>query len=1472
MKIRMAEAIQEYNNQYDQLTGKDHNLGDDSEWKQTQDNLERSEHKIGAVQKALDKLTAHRDKLLAKKAELDLLPDVAKIQAQQTKAQGELSSLQSKLNKLSVKSFSNQLDTINTKIKDTTERFSIAAKQAASLKFVDEDSENWDKLSKFVQEQDTINKEQDKTLTNTIANLKLQEQELQDRLNTALSKRRTKNNNEIIDSLTTQLNDTKAELDRAVDKLNILSVNQKLVKDYKKSMKQAFDTQGSDYSGGGFKNRKSLKQDNNWQIAQQSRLETFAIDKNTKVIPDSVIADLERQKQQIKEKILAIKEERKKALKGTNEKNKIGLELENTDTHISKANAEMKRVTTETANWRNRLKEVEAEILYLEQEMAKLQGDANINPTETEFESDAMKPFNQDLDEANRKWGAMGGFMSRAKAKLAGIKGYMKQTTIFTRIWHKVWQNIYSQIASLINPLNVFKRAWNDWINRAENKAWANTFDVIKYNLVTVIAPLLEWCANLALKFFAVVNVFTKKWAGVDLFDKSAWQLDKIKKGMGQLTASFDELHSSTDNPDENNTMFDKGIDPNSLISDDLKAKLEGWADNIAKAFAKVKEWWSKAWNWIKEHPILAALGAITLGALLNKLGLGGLLGKLCSWVFKGLWGLVKGAWNIVKWLGPKIWSGIKWVAGKLTDPNTWKSVGTFFKGIGTKLSTFLGKGLYTGMNGATVTMGKFLGGVAMVAGGTILAGKSAIDAGKNWMDYNNTQKAVRIGGVALGSAMAGVGAVLLGASGPVGWAVAGAVALGAFCVGMAQTQDGIGSVKDETEKWQAANEKLQQANQNLYQANENYIGQLGQLEALERQTGESGEALFKAVRDGKMSVDDMTAAQLQVYNAYVNTKKAADDLAEAQRIQKEAAAEEAEAAIRVEIANAKKSKSYDEVARSIKDSWEKGTISTEKARELMERAMGGMSEDARKEFMEKFPGYITEGLNPEKYQSGWRKLGSWFSTKFSELGNRLKGEWTTVGNSIADGWKEGGVAGAVKGFFSGLDRSTANSINELYNLKATEDDLKKSSEELAVAQQKQAEQQAKVNDLEKKTGQSASDLYGKIKDNSIAYNDLTEDEKLLVNEYYNLQQAMKTTDECALNNVKNMASIDLQAAQTSGDYTTFIDNLIAANERGEIDTQEMQTLMAQAYANLDYDAKQTFMEKIPENMRQGIEDSSKEYQGKWSQLGDWLRGCWEGIKGKAQEWWGNISGTIGGKVEEIKTKAVTKFNELKDKAKDKWEEIKGKASEKWEQIKNSAIGQKVKEIYTNTKSKFDEIKNTLSTQWETLKTKASTAWNNIKSSIVNAAKGAWEKAKGWFNKIGEGIKNAWEGLKGLGERIGNGITGKGWKTNSEIASYAVGTNYVPNDQLAYIHKGEAVVPAKYNKPYRGTAEENGDTRLLDSVNQLTNQVRQMQEVVNQGIRVQGQFVQRGSDLVATVERATNKMSNSVLNNKVYAR
>ena len=105
-------------------------------------------------------------------------------------------------------------------------------------------------------------------------------------------------------------------------------------------------------------------------------------------------------------------------------------------------------------------------------------------------------------------------------------------------------------------------------------------------------------------------------------------------------------------------------------------------------------------------------------------------------------------------------------------------------------------------------------------------------------------------------------------------------------------------------------------------------------------------------------------------------------------------------------------------------------------------------------------------------------------------------------------------------------------------------------------------------------------------------------------------------------------------------------------------------------------------------------------------------------------------------------------------------------------------------------------------------------------------------------------------------------------KGKFQFKSYDVGTNYVPSDGLAYLHQGEAVIPKKYNQPYQPTDYSGMESAL----NNLTQQVAQINNQVNQGIAVKGQFVQRGNDLVATVEKANNRLKNNVLNNKVYAR
>lgn len=57
------------------------------------------------------------------------------------------------------------------------------------------------------------------------------------------------------------------------------------------------------------------------------------------------------------------------------------------------------------------------------------------------------------------------------------------------------------------------------------------------------------------------------------------------------------------------------------------------------------------------------------------------------------------------------------------------------------------------------------------------------------------------------------------------------------------------------------------------------------------------------------------------------------------------------------------------------------------------------------------------------------------------------------------------------------------------------------------------------------------------------------------------------------------------------------------------------------------------------------------------------------------------------------------------------------------------------------------------------------------------------------------------------------------------VPSYDVGTNYVPEDQLAYIHKGEAVIPKKFNsQEYFGNGNEETNSLLeqvIDAINNI---------------------------------------------------
>ena len=129
------------------------------------------------------------------------------------------------------------------------------------------------------------------------------------------------------------------------------------------------------------------------------------------------------------------------------------------------------------------------------------------------------------------------------------------------------------------------------------------------------------------------------------------------------------------------------------------------------------------------------------------------------------------------------------------------------------------------------------------------------------------------------------------------------------------------------------------------------------------------------------------------------------------------------------------------------------------------------------------------------------------------------------------------------------------------------------------------------------------------------------------------------------------------------------------------------------------------------------------------------------------------------------------------------------------------------------------------------------------------------------FQSLGKVLGSIWNLFTGGGNTNSNN------SKSTKTASFAVGTNYVPSDGLAYLHQGEAVIPKKYNQPYEPT--NNISQAYLD---QMINTMKSLDNTIQQGIDVRGEFRQKGTDLVATVKKVENRNGNQPLNNPVFAR
>jgi len=225
---------------------------------------------------------------------------------------------------------------------------------------------------------------------------------------------------------------------------------------------------------------------------------------------------------------------------------------------------------------------------------------------------------------------------------------------------------------------------------------------------------------------------------------------------------------------------------------------------------------------------------------------------------------------------------------------------------------------------------------------------------------------------------------------------------------------------------------------------------------------------------------------------------------------------------------------------------------------------------------------------------------------------------------------------------------------------------------------------------------------------------------------------------------------------------------------------------------------------------------------GKLVELRDNTKSKWEEIKDKTG--FSKLEPVIVNVFEAIKTKSSQKLSELRSKVSEKWLDLKSDASIKWAEIK-STVEKKWEEI---TGIKWSTVETALSTTWDVIKTTADTKWQGVVGVVktnVNKIIELINKMIRGVNKFSIDVPDWVSKLPGVPDdikSIGFSIP--------EIPKLAVGTNYVAQDGLAYLHEGEAVVPKKYN-PAAGGESGAGNREVIAALRQVERAVRDLRQI-----------------------------------------
>ncbi len=227
--------------------------------------------------------------------------------------------------------------------------------------------------------------------------------------------------------------------------------------------------------------------------------------------------------------------------------------------------------------------------------------------------------------------------------------------------------------------------------------------------------------------------------------------------------------------------------------------------------------------------------------------------------------------------------------------------------------------------------------------------------------------------------------------------------------------RDSALSATDSIKSLEQSEKDLKLATEELQQAEELYINAVkraeqaeAELQTAQEETGISIDSLLQKMADENLNYKDLDANQRRVYESYIKNKgaqenltKSTDELTESQKKQKDATWEQ-------KLAVAKNSDEFDEFKKSVVEAMNDGSLKTEEARDLMEKAMSGMSTKGRETFMKDLPNDIKNGLDKNKYSTNLNQFTRGFFDAFDSIRTKAGEIWGSIKSFF--GFGSGGI------------------------------------------------------------------------------------------------------------------------------------------------------------------------------------------------------------------------------------------------------------------------------------------------------------------------------------------------------------------------------------------------------------------------------------------------------------------------------